>query len=483
MTAVVASALATPYIPPQPPLDATQAGVTTPIGQQSESTAPALSNNPIVSDATIGALVAQQGDPSELSKPSSAPLDLQGKDLREADLKKLDLRGADLTGANLSGLDLSGLDLSGAKLTGANLSGANLTNTNLTGVSAQGADLSSAKLDNTSLSGADFSDSKFDGAYIGRSDGNADPYHQVFLKTKDAKFDGASFAGASLQWWSLSDGSAEGANFSAVKVDHVQLDRMNLRNANFDEVSGYALFMRLSDFSDGKFTNSRMASTTFGAVVGFGATKLDGAKFAGSSLNQTSFHAGNLTTADMTGVIREAKGSFFDDSNISGMDFSGFDFTRAYFGGAKQPYHDIVPGGGSSFQGTNFKGARFEAALFDTTDLTGADFSNATFSNVSVQGGLASLLLGLSGIEFSRSASIQGSVAASRSPLSLDDASSRTMAPAAAETTAALALETLQTLREQIQANYDKDRANDGILSLFQAHDEQTGPQGAASVT
>jgi uncharacterized protein YjbI with pentapeptide repeats len=314
------------------------------------------------------------------------------------------------------------------------------------------------------------------------------------LRPKDVKLDGASLKGATLEMMFISKSSAEAADFSGAKVNRVWFDSSNLRSATFDRVSGQALHLQYSDFSNGKFTNSQMGPASFAIVVGFASTRLDGASFAGSSLNQTGFVGDNLTTADFTGVIREAKGAAFDDSNMAGMDFSGFDFTRAYFGGKIQAGMNLVPGGAPSFDGTNFSGSKFDSVLFDTTDLSTADFSNASFTHSYFETfgggsptarGKLGALAGQAGVEVDGNWT-QATMDAINRPLSWgpspangdgDQLSASDKGPATSprpaasdeDKAAALALKTLTAINAQIRAAADDDKSNDGVLSLFKS--------------
>jgi hypothetical protein len=115
MTAAISSAQPVAYVslPTGSGADEVTPDTAQPPQQQ---TAPALTGSgAVVSDSTLGALVAQQDPSADAAKDlakTPAAIDLKGQDLSKTDLKNLDLRGADLSGANLSGRDLSGRPLS-----------------------------------------------------------------------------------------------------------------------------------------------------------------------------------------------------------------------------------------------------------------------------------------------------------------------------------------------------------------------------------
>ena len=87
-------------------------------------------------------------------------------------------------------------------------------------------------------------------------------------------------------------------------------------------------------------------------------------------------------------MVREAKSAAFSDTNLTGLDFSGFDFSKAIISGDRQSYggindHRAVPG--ASFQGANFSDANFAGAMISSLDLGEADFSGASFTKTVVQ--------------------------------------------------------------------------------------------------
>jgi uncharacterized protein YjbI with pentapeptide repeats len=375
--------VAAAYVPP-----ATTVSVP-PVSDAISATAPGAapaaqlpSGAPVLADATLQTLVAQQAADGA-NPPAAAPLDLKGQDLHGVDLKSLDLRGADLSGADLSGVDLTGLDFSGATLSGANLSGANFTNTNLSNVSAEGADLSNANLVKTTLDGGDFTNAKFDNAFIGRADITPAQITSPsdLVRPNGVKLDGASFQGATLSMVYFNNSSAVGADFSGITANQAEFLHSNLQNANFDHAGGQSLGISDSDLSNAAMTN--LAANH----VGFGSTILDGTRFAGTSFDNMGFVADNLTTADLTGVVRSARDAIFANTNLSGLDLSGVDFTNALFSGAPRiwddPQHRVVAGGDTSLAGTDFTGANLTNTLFDEIDTSRVkSFANTSFDPV-----------------------------------------------------------------------------------------------------
>lgn len=374
MTSAVGAALPGAPSLTEMPSDLPATPASTPAERASvPAAAPVPGAGVIVAEETVAALLTEQTVP---------PLNLVGLDLRSTDLRVLNLRGADLSGANLSGMDLSGIDLSGANLAGADLSGANLANARLTGVSAVGANLSNANLLDVALDGADFSRARFDGAYIGRQTEGM-TYADLMTPT-GMNLDGASFRSTRFQSIRFERSSVVGADFSSAVVDKLSFDRSNLANSNFDGVSGQYLHFFYSDLSGAGITSNRVRHT------GFGASTLDGARFAGSSFNYTTFGDTNLSVADLTGVIREARSASFANTNLDRVDFGGFDFTGAFFNGARPdmtPISDYVEvvGSGASFDGTNFEGANFSGITVYEIDLASMTATGARLDQVMVE--------------------------------------------------------------------------------------------------
>ncbi|WP_374453937.1 pentapeptide repeat-containing protein [Phenylobacterium sp.] len=75
---------------------------------------------------------------------------------------------------------------------------------------------------------------------------------------------------------------------------------------------------------------------------------------------------------------------------MTGLDFSGFDVSKAIISDDRQSYggitdHRAVAGAGASFQGANFSDANFAGAMISSLDLGEADFSGASFTKTVVQ--------------------------------------------------------------------------------------------------
>ncbi|UYY57142.1 pentapeptide repeat-containing protein [Sphingomonas sp. S2-65] len=345
---------------------------------------------------TTAALLAEQAAQKQVS---AARIDLSGQDLRGADLTALDLKGADLRGADLSGMNLSGLDLSGANLSDAKLSGAILNGAILTNVLAQRADIRGAALINAAMSGGDFSDSNFSGAYLGAVGKEDSLVGAAWMSVKNANFNGSNFQNAHLRRLGILDASADRADFGGAKMDSVYLSNASLRDANFDHLGGSSVSFENSDVSGSAMTNMVVGSK------GYSNTILEGARFAGSSFNHTGFTLTDLRTADLSGVIPEAQFSGFGLTNMSGLDFSGFDFFGAHFndspagGGVTQR----VPTAGASYKGTNFSGADFDhASFYKEGDLSAVDFSGAKFNQTMIDNLARSALAGREGLRESQ---------------------------------------------------------------------------------
>lgn len=406
------------------------------------------------------ALVAQQ----QTSPAPPSTLDLRGRDLRQVDLKSVNLKGADLSGANLAGMDLSGLDLSGARLTGATLSGATLAGSNLDNVSAVGADFSQATLSGTRFTGADFSQANFSGASLMEAPTTLQATGGVSLAVSNVKLDGANFQGAVIDHIAFKNTSAVGTDFSDLKPRVANFMDSNLQGANFDGLGGVVIGFHNADLTNASFKNMSDATSK-----GFVTADLTGAKFAGSSLNRTSFSQTVLSRADLSGVIRQANDAHFGDTNLSNVDFSGFTFFRTTFdaqrGIGANGQSNPLTASSFSVQGTNFAGAKFDDVLFTNLDMVGANFAGATFQNTRFQSGNYGALTGYSGIEFGERQGQavwmdSGEVPTSngRSSATSGDEARRVSTTRTAperDQSAALALATLTKLADQLAASND----------------------------
>jgi len=391
MSATITSATTTPYVPLTAAAAQTE-DITAPAAPTTQTVKPApqaAPDIPPLTDETLAALVTEQ---AAAAKP---PIDLKGQDLRTLDLKTIDLRGADLSGANLSGMDLSGLDFTGATLTSADFSGSTLKGARLEGVSAAGANFSQATLDETSLDNANFVGADFQGATLGHLTPDEDGEHRAFMTSTNVTLDGANFSGATLQSIVFEGSSAKATDFSNAVAQSIGFRQSDLSHANFDNLSGRSVVFHDSDASDAAFTNS---TATF---VGFYSTTIEKTTFAGSSLNQTTFMATDLSAADLTGVVREARNAIFDQTNLDGLDLSGFDFSNAQFNA--EPREDVegwrqVAGAGWSAVGTNFSGASFASTRFNYVDLSNvASFAGAQVTDVLYRGGMPGELASMPG--------------------------------------------------------------------------------------
>lgn len=450
MSLAVSSALPLSTVPQPVSLTNTLPDPPQTASEPSAAAAPAPSSSAVLSEATLGALVAQQTAPATSDQSgASAPLDLKGQDLRKVDLSKLDLKGADLSGADLSGADLSGLDLTGANLTGADLSGATLTAAKLDQVSAQGADFSGAKLTDTTMNGADFTDADFSKSTVQKTYANW--LGQGAKGFTNVTLNGANFQGATLSFVDFGESSAVNANFSNLNSHQAGFTGSNLTGASFDHATGLELSFLHSDLTNASLTNldSKMRKAIDDDVV-------TGARFAGSSLDDTMMAQVKLSDADLTGIVRSAQGSWFNVGNYDGVDFSGFNFSGSSFDGD--------PGGSKdkfTVNGTNFSNAIFNNALFAHIDLTGGIFTGATFSHTDFQTGTPGELAGVAGIRFGDHYQLpQGSDAdadGSPSLIGASSASTKGSAPgskAASDdgkaTEMAQALKTLEAINDQL---------------------------------
>jgi uncharacterized protein YjbI with pentapeptide repeats len=244
---------------------------------------------------------------------------------------------------------------------------------------------------------------------------------------------------------------------------------------------------------------SNAALTNMGSSAGsnlFSNVNLSGAKFAGSSFNNTSIAITALSQANLSGMVKQANHAIFN-TDLSGVDFSGFSFSQTVFDGSSAQLRTVQGSpwaNASSVKGANFSGASFSGVMFSNLDLSGANFSGAAFSQVYAQTDKSGTLTGVAGVatgnrvNTSTAVAIFGSYIAGSAPAdgmeylgfnsgpsapgqnnSNPRASSHVSTSSAAQTgqdqAAAQALKTLTAIIEQLTAAKKAAATKDGSAS------------------
>ncbi len=297
------------------------------------------------------------------------------------DLSKLDLRGADLSDANLSGKDLTGLDLQGATMTRANLDGANLTDTNLNAVSAAGASFRQANFARTNMNDADFSGASFAKATFARGDmgmtqDELEKAGRGFV-IRSSDMTGADFSDALFN---------EGAGFRTSKLDDVNFDRLKTGRNEF-HISGYRDFgigdstVKGATFrgataririGESDASNADFSGISAGGVT-IGGSKVDGVSFKGSS-TKLFFSDVDLRNVDLSIAKKDARDSIFQNVIMTGMNFSGYDFSGSLFinddRNMRNSFHEGIDKSlAEAMTGTDFRGANFKDVNFNNFDM------------------------------------------------------------------------------------------------------------------
>lgn len=322
--------------------------------------------------AVVIAEQALQTAPAQEEAGSAAPaaLDLRGRDLRQVDLTTLDLRGADLTDADMSGMDLTGLDLSGATLASARLDGANLTDTKLNGVNATGASFTQATIVRTDMNNGDFSEASFNDAYmsgLGKDEGPATAATLAqgkVLVVSSAVYEKADFSGATIRG-QFTRSQLDNANFNQV-AGHFNINKSSVRDVSFQGISGDIEFGTV-DLSGSDFTNINSAR------VNIGQSAVDGVSFLGSSV-KLGLADLDLRNVNLGVKDKDLSNSYLANNIMTGMNFSGYDFSGALIMTYGQQIQSTFQTGksadlGDAVTGTNFTGANFTGAVFHDFDM------------------------------------------------------------------------------------------------------------------
>jgi len=243
-------------------------------------------------------------------------------DILKTNLIKADLQ-INFSRANLRGLELSGVNLTGAILNKVNLSIANLSGANLRGVNLRGVNLSNANLSYANISGANLREVNLSKAKL----------HQSYLC--DTDLSDANLSGANLTEANLSKSNLIRADLSCANLNNTDLSNANLLYAN---LSG----------ADLSFTN-------------LSESLLLCADFIGAIFEHTDFCNSFLVDAN------------FIRTNLSGIDFSGADLTRAQLYGTDLSQAEL------------FKTNLFEADLCRST-LIQSNLSNSNITATNFYG-------------------------------------------------------------------------------------------------
>lgn len=290
---------------------------------------------------TGGDPMTMYGDAKTASKFTGARLEFvdmsgvkaAGVDFSSAQAQGLNLRGADVDGADFTNTVLkwpAHLDNASAKL-------ATFDGTDLTSVIAPGANFSGASFIGSDATQADFTGANFTGT--------------VFLNK--AKFTSADFTGANLTESIAKNASMIGGRFTQANMRNFIAMNSSFASAKFTQV----------DLNSAALTNSSFDGATFVATVG------EGVNFTGSTWKNATFQGSYFANSNLSGV--DVSGVSFTNGNLSGVNFGG-----TTEGNSSAAMFDPVKGMFSSLAGTNLSASSFYKLNLGTVDLSGADLQN-----------------------------------------------------------------------------------------------------------
>lgn len=217
---------------------------------------------------------------------------------------------------------------------------------------------------------------------------------------------GARFTKADLRGADLRGADLHGADFRGAKLRHADLRDANLKGARFGVVTrvgkranqlcaacGDGQFvlgagdltglnlaganLAAARFFYSKFTNVNLQGANLGRAWLQGAT-FTGSNFAGASLSEATLDCSGPNGCDSYFLIAGPNVVRFNDSDMSGTDFTGANFTG--------PVAGTVVFSGTNLTGARFNGAQVSSATFFRANLTGASLTGANLRGAAIVG-------------------------------------------------------------------------------------------------
>ena len=290
-----------------------------------------------------------------------AGMHLAGADFREALMEGVKLAGATLDGADFSEALMECVDLAGSTLDGADFAGATLVRANLTGATLSGARFTGANLGGATLADARATERvDFTGATLWRTD-----------------FVGASLTGATLDGVTVFEGSLARAQLRGASARKAMFLRSDLAEVSLPEASLQGATFLECTVTGGDFTGARMKGATFVKASG------DGATFRGADLenlrvvHESSFERADFQEVRMRGAtLRGTRlaGARFARSTLDESDFSECDLAGADLFACSARESRFVR---AVLTGANLASAGLLGAILQKAVLTEADLSRA----------------------------------------------------------------------------------------------------------
>ncbi len=325
----------------------------------------------------------------ELREHDFSGQDLQGANFARAVLTKANFKGANLTGADFTEATLTWADFTGAKLNGATLKEVDAANATFSGTDLSGADLSAAELSRANFAGSDLSKANLLRATLKEATLSGAKLREASLI--EAKLDKTDLSQADLGGASLESAKGERTNLRGANLEAANLQFASLDKADLDEAN-----LRGADLSLAKLDKIRADGANFDETT-LKMTKvtkslLRGASLRGAKSMMASFVGSDLSQADLRGCQFEATnlsetildGANFDEAFLDRVDLRDAQANGARFVKARMP--NCAAGGKARFTGSLFVSVEAPGSLWQDTDLSGCDFSHANLQNTLFQG-------------------------------------------------------------------------------------------------
>ncbi len=226
-------------------------------------------------------------------------------------------------------------------------------------------------LSGADLSGASFKAANFSGANLGK------------VSFRDAKLNGANFAGADLRETDLSNADISGANLVRADISGAILEgailiQSRLNCANLNECDMREAHLSWADLSGVALSMANVGDADLHD------TKLDEADLIGADLHDADLHEADLHEADLRDAnlhhanLHEAD---LSEADLSEADLSEADLSEANFGEARLRWTNLK---GANLSGADFSMANLSGANLTGANLCGVDFTGANLCDASL---------------------------------------------------------------------------------------------------
>jgi len=299
-------------------------------------------------------------------------LELNGLDLSNLDLSKADFSKAQLMGVNFQKSILIGTLFDEALLTESDFSAANLSNASLKKVSAGKCRLPGANLSAAILSDANFTSSDFSNANLTEANLKKANFHQ-------SKMSAVNATAINAESVAFDECSMEASIFKKAHLKMATFVKSKLTNSQFEQASCLRTDFTGADVSNSNFTqailfDSEAHKDTSFESCNFSQAKMNGINWQKANLKNAVLTQAELNQADFTGsnleratIIKSiAKNSVFNKTNLEGANLSNSNFFEGSFRGASMINCHLEL---SNFYGVDFLDAQIQGSVFEGANL------------------------------------------------------------------------------------------------------------------